>query len=260
MRRRLVFGAVVIAAVITGRGVRISGAPSAFHPPVLQRFLTEEHSTLVQYRALRHIEARNDRMGARAWMDVWTEADESGFRYTVVGQGGSSFVRSHVFDNALETERDMWQQGAATRASISAANYEFEQCEELDGIAADLAAHPELTAAACIGLKPRRKDVLLVDGSIFLRTDNSDLLGISGSLSKSPSFWTRRVDISRRYARVGGVRVPVALESVASLRFAGNSTLAMTYEYESVNGHVVGNPHVVERTEAANRNSDLPGR
>jgi len=196
-------------------------------------------------------------MNATAWMDVWTEADTKGFRYTVVDQGGSGFVRSHVFENALETESDMWEKDAASRASISDLNYEFEACDELDGIAADLAAHPDLTSAACIGVKPRRKDVLLVDGSIFLRDDNGDLLGITGSLAKSPSFWTRRVDISRRYARIAGVRVPVALESVANLRFAGVSTLSMTYEYESVNGQAVGSPQV---TQVSTRKSRVAAR
>src|SRR5262245_60104529 len=122
MRRRLVIGAVVIAAVVAAGDARMSGAASAFHPPVLQRFLTHEHSALTQYRALRHIEAENDRMNATAWMDVWTEADAKGFRYTVVDQGGSGFVRSHVFENALETESDMWEKGAASRASISDLN------------------------------------------------------------------------------------------------------------------------------------------
>jgi hypothetical protein len=68
-------------------------------------------------------------------------------------------------------------------------------------------------------------------------------MGIRGSLAKNPSFWTRRVEIIRRYQRIAGVRLPVALESVANVRFAGTSTLTMTYEYESVNGQSVGSPH-----------------
>lgn len=44
------------------------------------------------------------------------------------------------------------------------------------------------------------------------------------------------------YARLGGVRMPVALESVASLLFAGRSTFHITYDYEMVNGRRVGNP------------------
>ena len=62
---------------------------------------------------------------------------------------------------------------------------------------------------------------------------------IEGRLAASPSFWTRRVDIVRRYGRVGGVRVPLGVESVAQVRIAGLSELTMTYQYEMVNGQPV---------------------
>src|SRR5207244_9166807 len=66
-------------------------------------------------------------------------------------------------------------------------------------------------------VKPRRKDVVLVDGSIFLNREDGDLVRIEGRLAKSPSRWTRRVDIVRSFRRFAGVRMPVALESVATL-------------------------------------------
>lgn len=40
--------------------------------------------------------------------------------------------------------------------------------------------------------------------------------------------------------RVEGVRVPMAMESTADVLIAGRSTFAMTYDYQSVNGHVIG--------------------
>jgi hypothetical protein len=65
---------------------------------------------------------------------------------------------------------------------------------------------------------------------------------MEGRLSKPPSFWTRRVEIVRWYRRIAGVRMPVALESAANVRIAGESTFRMTYEYESINGQRVGAP------------------
>jgi hypothetical protein len=38
--------------------------------------------------------------------------------------------------------------------------------------------------------------------------------------------------------------MPVALESVADVKVAGESTFKMTYEYESINGERVGAPEV----------------
>jgi hypothetical protein len=93
-----------------------------------------------------------------------------------------------------------------------------------------------------VGITPRRKDVLLVEGAIFVEPDEGDLRRIEGTLSKTPSFWTRRVEIVRRYEKIGGVRVPVSVESIATILIAGRSTFKMTYEYEIINGQRVGDP------------------
>jgi hypothetical protein len=197
---------------------------------VLERFLALDDPAPTQFRALRHLEARNDHFEQSAWMDVWTEGGASGFSYTVVAEEGSDYIRSHVFHATLETERRMWASGAAERARLTPSNYVFQ----------DLGAQPD--GLKLFAVKPRREDVLLVDGLIFLNPDDGELVRIEGRLSKTPSFWTRRVAIVRRYQRIVGVRLPVALESVANLVIAGESTFRMRYEYESVNGQRVGAP------------------
>jgi hypothetical protein len=50
------------------------------------------------------------------------------------------------------------------------------------------------------------------------------------------------VQIVRRFERLAGVRVPVALESTASVLIAGQSSFHMTYEYASINGDYIGDP------------------
>jgi hypothetical protein len=163
-------------------------------------------------------------------MDVWTEADAvNGFRYRVVAEGGSDYIRSRVFVATLDAERKMWASGEPDRAALTLDNYVFEDRGQSDGLAA-------------LRVRPRRKDLLLVEGSIFLRPDDGELVRIEGRLSKAPSFWTRQVEIIRRYQRFAGVRMPVALESVANVFIAGPSTFHMTYEYESVNGQRIGDP------------------
>jgi hypothetical protein len=197
--------------------------------PVLQRFLAIDDPTPTEFRALRHLDARNEHFDTNAWMDVWTEADGAGgFRYRVAAEGGSDYIRSHVFRATLDAERAMWASGEPDRAGLTPVNYVFEdRGAQADGLAA-------------LGVKPRRKDLLLVDGSIFLRPEDGDLVRVEGELSKAPSFWTRHVAIVRRFQRFAGVRMPVALETVANVRIAGRSTFQMTYEYETVNGQRVG--------------------
>jgi hypothetical protein len=200
-------------------------------PALVQRVIARVEPPPDQVRALRRLEARNEKFNKEARMTVWTEADRTGgFRYQIVSEEGSGYIRSKVFHPALDTEQKMWADGDPQRAAMAHDNYTFEELGTLtDGLAS-------------LAIRPRRKDVLLVDGTIFVTPHDGDLMRIEGRLSKTPSFWTRRVDVVRQYARIGGVHVPVSLESVASVLIAGKSTFKMTYEYESINGKTVGTP------------------
>ena len=205
-------------------------------PTVLERFLARHDPPPTQYRALRHLDARSEHFGASAWMDAWTEVDAAGgFRFQVVAEGGSGYIRSHVLTAALAGEQKMWASGDSARAALTRDNYEFVDREPSRGST----GAESLTA---LGVTPRRKDVLLSHGSIFVDSGDADLLRVEGRLSKSPSFWTRRVEVIRRYQRINGVRVPISIESVAQVLLAGRSTFQMTYEYETINGERVGTP------------------
>ena len=200
--------------------------------PILERFLALGDPSPESYRALRHLEARNDKFNMSAWMDVWTESDASGFRYRIEREEGSDYIRNRVFRETLETERKMWAAGAPDAASLTPANYTFvEGGFQPDGLAA-------------LNIKPRRKDVLLVDGAIFLRPGDGELLKMEGDLAKPPSFWTRRVRIVRHFRRFAGVRMPVSLDAVANVRWFGQSSFRAVYEYETVNAERVGTPQL----------------
>jgi hypothetical protein len=210
--------------------VAANGISGQAYPQLLERFLGRTDPGPNQYRALRRLEASNQHFGASAWMDVWTEADrQSGFRYEVAAEGGSGYIRSRVFLAALDREQRLWRDGEPDRASITMANYDFEDRGASDGF-------------ATLGVRPRRKDILLFEGSVFVTPDEGDLVRVEGRLSKNPSFWTRRVEIVRRYGRLGGVRVPLEIQSVAQVLIAGRSTFRMTYEYETIDGQHIGAP------------------
>jgi len=184
---------------------------------------------------------RNQHFGASAWMDVWTEADDAGgFRYQVVAEGGSAYIRRRVFIAALDGEQKLWRDGEPKRSRFDHTNYSFKDDGAIEGELASLA------------ITPKRKDMLLVDGWLFVKKEDGDLVRIEGRLSKNPSFWTRRVEIVRRYGRVGGARVPTDIESVAQVLIAGQSTFRMTYDYETVNGVRVGNPQPRPKPEREN--------
>ena len=224
--------ALVVATGSVRQGSLLSAlSPVSQDPPILDRFYARHDPPPAQYRALRHLDARNEHFGASAWMDAWTDVDQAGgFRFDVVGEGGSGYVRSHVLRAALAGEQKMWTSGDSAKAALTRDNYIFEDL----GLASD--------GLATLGVNPRRKDVLLVNGSVFVDPADADLLRIEGRLSKTPSFWTRRVEVIRRYQRINGTRVPIAIESIAQVLIAGRSTFQMTYEYETINGQRVGTP------------------
>lgn len=200
-------------------------------PTVVQRFLARGEEPPVEYRALRRLEATNRKFRQSAWMLAWTEYDHvNGFRYEIVDEGGSGYIRSKVLRAALEGEQRIWANREPQKASFTRENYEFDAGEAApDGLAA-------------VAVRPRRKDILLVEGAIFVQPSDGELARIEGKLSKAPSFWTRRVDVVRRYERKAGVRVPISIESVAHVLIAGRSTFKMTYEYQTINGQHVGDP------------------
>ena len=85
-------------------------------------------------------------------------------------------------------------------------------------------------------LKPRRKGKLMLDGAMFLARGAADLVRVEGRAVSNPSFWVKHVDITREYQRIAGRNVPVGVESIASIRFAGKAKFRMSYQYAHVNG------------------------
>jgi hypothetical protein len=225
-RKVLLSSVVLVLSPFLSGGLLVAARDgSTVHLPVVQRFLSTDDSSPSRFRAHRHLEAKTAHLGMAAWMDVDTEGTPDGFRYTIVDEGGSDYIRSHVFKSSLDTERRMWATDSSNRA-VTPENYVFDD----RGLASGLAE---------VRVTPRRKEVFLLDGSIFLRPEDGDLVRVEGTLTKNPSFWTRHVQVVGHYERIAGVRLPVAFESTASIVVAGTCSFTMTYNYEMVNGQDV---------------------
>jgi hypothetical protein len=187
------------------------------------RFLARHEEPLYQYRAFRRMHAWSERFNQEAWLEAWTELKHGRFEYHVVSERGSDTIRNRVMYAMLNREQELINSGEMGKMDLTPDNYVFQD------------AGRDATGAHVLQIRPRRKDVLLVDGQIVLTPDDGDLLRVEGRLAKNPSFWTSLVNVVRRYARIGGVRVPVATESTAKVKLAGTSQLEVRYEYESVN-------------------------
>jgi len=205
---------------VQGRAIQAAG--------LLDRFFAPDPEPLVSYHALRTLTAstRGGKMQgtivARTTLDV-----VNGFRYEIVSENGAAVIRTHVLRAALEAERKAVGSSDASSAALTAANYEFGMVAATSG---DLAR---------VDVKPRRKNVMLIDGALFLDSGSADLVRVEGELSARPSFWTRRVRIVREYARIQGIHVPVSMESTADVLVVGQSTFVMSYQYSDINGRPV---------------------
>jgi hypothetical protein len=159
------------------------------------------------------------------WLEAATEFDaDGGLRYEILGEGGSAYIRNKVLRKVLDREARARQGSEASRAAITLDNYEFGEPQ------------PEADGLVRVVIVPRRREELLVRGAILLTSVSGDLVRIEGRPAKNPSFWTRRVEVVRRYGRVNGIRVPLELSSTAHVLIAGDSSFAMCYDYEIVNG------------------------
>jgi hypothetical protein len=170
--------------------------------------------------------ASSEKAQHEAWMEAWTELKGGHFTYQIVSERGSETVRGKVLRAMLAHEEELINSGNVDKGELNAANYEFTEAgRDADG-------------THVVQLKPKRSDPLLVDGRAVLN-DGGDLVRVEGRLAKNPSFWTSLVNIVRRYARIGGVRVPVATETTARVKFVGASQLEVLYHYQSINGRPV---------------------
>jgi hypothetical protein len=217
---------VIAFTLIGGSAVTPAATPDFTSNPIARLFPRAEPA-LREYRALRRMHASSEKSSKyEAWLDAWTEVKDGRFSYQIVTERGSDTVRSKVLRAVLAREQELINSGDGEKGDLTAANYEFEEAgRDPDG-------------SHVVQIKPRRCDVLLVDGRAVLN-ERGELMRVEGKLAKNPSFWTSLVNIVRRYARVGGVRVPVAIETTAKVKFVGTAQLDVLYDYHSVNGRPV---------------------
>lgn len=213
----------------------------------MRQFLSKDDEPH-QYRGTRRLDADNGKRSG--WLEAITEfSPQTGFRYQITTEGGSTFVRDRVLRAVLDAERDLIARNQPARFALAHANYTFQP----KGIAGD--------GLAAILLSPKRDDHVLVAGTMFLRPTDGDLVRLQGRLVKNPSFWVKSVDVTRHYERIpfrllasrgatiagAEVLMPVAVEASAQLRMFGPATFRMTYSYDEIDGRPVSAPALARR-------------
>ena len=229
IRVRLGLACLLVAAAIQPGAA--SSAPD--ETPIaraefIDRFLAPDHDPLVSYRAFRRLTASTRVGKMSASMEAWTTLDPvRGFTYEITAREGSGLIQGRVLVAALDAEKDAVKAADRDESALTPANYEF------------LGINPEDERLIKMDVRPKRKSVMLVNGALFIEAGSADLVRIDGELSKRPSFWTRRVHVTREYERLEGVHVPVSMSSTADVLIVGASTFSMTYRYTEINGKTI---------------------
>jgi len=179
---------------------------------------------LVEYRAQRKFHAENLRFKEDATLEVMTTFRRPDtLESQVLRAEGSKLIRERVFDKILAAENET--RSARQQVDIVPANYGFsylgtEHCDE----------------RKCYRLEitPKRREKYLLQGEIWVDAEDGGIVRVQGSPAKRPSFWTRKIQIDRRYQRIDGMWLNATLQSISDILIAGRSTLNIQYSYERV--------------------------
>jgi len=220
-------GASIVTATLVAAPATSSSSQTV--SDTVSRFLESGQPPLKAYRARRHLEASSRGGKMKAQLDAQTTLLPDGaFSFEVLNESGSNLLRQRILRAALLEEQDNHNSAKLADSDFTRENYDFLVQESTrDG---DLVR---------ISLAPRRKSQLLIDGAAFVRREDADLVRSQGVLSKRPSFWTRKVEITRHYARIDGVRVPIEVRLDADVLLVGDSAFDMTYQYLAINGRPI---------------------
>jgi hypothetical protein len=190
------------------------------------------------YVAVRRLEARTEKNGKHAWMDVRTTLTRDGrFTYEVLQEGGSEQIRERALYAALKREQESAERGAAMHMPAVLAEYQCAMPE------------PDANGLMRVSIRPREPSRHLVNGTLLMEPQSGAVVRIAGRLSKSPSFWVSEVLMDWTYGRLAGAVLPTSVHARAKVKFVGPATFDMTYRYISVDGQPVATGAVTAGAE-----------
>jgi hypothetical protein len=198
----------------------------------MQRHNQARTEALKDAQSIRHyqVEYRGFSKVIDAKMEVEYHYDAaSGKSFRIVSQSGSKMLCEKVMKRAVESEKEAWQDKAAT--ALTAANYRFGLLgsENVGGRAAYLLSVEPLVAS-----KFRFKGRIWVDAAEFA------VVKMEVEPARNPSFWITRTQILQTFAKTGEFWLPERNRSETKVRIGGTAVFTIdygTYRTESKTAH-----------------------
>jgi Outer membrane lipoprotein-sorting protein len=202
----------------------ITQGPSLTAVEVIQRMLESDkarRSALQEYTSNRRYVADNKRFSKHAEVAVREKYVYPGKKqFETVSESGSDYIRRKVINKLIEAEQDAAQNENRDQTRITPENYKFQLLgtEEQEG-------HP----CFLIAVAPNQPKKYLMKGRIWVDQKDFAIVRMEGSPAKNPSFWTRKVEFTRRYQKHGPFWLAASIESESELLVAGKSSLKIEY-------------------------------
>lgn len=163
--------------------------------------------------------------------------------YTAVTFQGDTFIKNNIIARLLQSDIDRVQKQGGSTVAIVESNYRFlfRDIEDLEG-----------RRVYAFVLRPRRKESGLFKGKIFIDPQTGHIVRATGKLSKSPSWWIKRVNFTQDYIDIGEFTMPRETRLCSQVRIIGRIAIVIrhkSYKVRSVEETGCGN--TVERSDLA---------
>ncbi len=178
-------------------------------------------AALAGYTGFRRYRFENKKSSKTAEITTRMTCDQAGVKtFEVISENGSGFVRNHILRKMVEAEEEASQKGERQDSRIIPANYEFRLIsrEILDG-----------RDNYVLEIIPKKPKKFLIQGKIWVDTEDFAIARVQGQPAKNPSFWIKHVDVVQQYGRSGRFWLPARNESVAEARIFGTTEVVIEY-------------------------------
>jgi hypothetical protein len=153
--------------------------------------------------------------------------------FTITSGKGSGFVRHRVFQRLMKVEEKRIRVNKDPDSLITPENYALEV------VGKDRVGNSDCSVVHAV---PKRKEIDLFEGKIWIDNHDFAIVKIAGHLAKSPSFWIKQVDFVRDYQKIDGFWLPSREEAISAIRIFGKETLTVDYRNYTVNKLDAGQP------------------
>ena len=146
----------------------------------------------------------------------------SGKDYAILSQSGSSLIQKVGLKPLLDNEKAINDPAKVSQSWFTSANYDMRlkpgASQVIDG-----------RLCLAFALTPRRKAPNMIDGTLWVDSDDHKLVEVEGVASKSPSAFARTTKMMRRYETMQGYAMAVHARAESSSLLFGRTVIVIDY-------------------------------